>query len=444
MRKHQSWMLATGLLAAAILPNWAQSASYTVTQASDDGTGNTVNSLSWAINQANGTTEDDTITLQTDVTLSAALPQITRTITIEGGGHFISGNKDENVGSVLTVVSGGNLTVNKTTIKGGTGTQVSDFYRFSLGGGIYNAGGIVTLMNSTVSGNTVSSSHDYDYALGGGIFNENKGMFTLIKSTVSSNTGNSGGGINNQSVMILINSTVSGNTAAYGGGINNVATLTLINSTISYNTAEFGGGIRHQSTIAAATLKNSLITGNTATTAGNEVAKYGTGTIDAASYNIFGHSGETTAEAFDSFTPVHDPSIGGDFVATSDGGGTPTALASILNTTLADNGGPTLTHALVYGSPALDLDTTCSTELTTDQRGYDRPVNSKCDAGAFEYDPSNTDSDGDGLFDASDNCPLVANPDQKDTDGDGIGDACDPHDDRANMAPIIKLLLKRR
>src|SRR5262249_24526983 len=36
-----------------------------------------------------------------------------------------------------------------------------------------------------------------------------------------------------------------------------------------------------------------------------------------------------------------------------------------------------------------------------------------------------TDSDGDGICDASDNCPHVANADQTDTDGDGIGDACE-------------------
>jgi acetyltransferase-like isoleucine patch superfamily enzyme len=36
-----------------------------------------------------------------------------------------------------------------------------------------------------------------------------------------------------------------------------------------------------------------------------------------------------------------------------------------------------------------------------------------------------SDIDGDGITDASDNCPAVANEDQMDTDGDGLGDACD-------------------
>ena len=43
------------------------------------------------------------------------------------------------------------------------------------------------------------------------------------------------------------------------------------------------------------------------------------------------------------------------------------------------------------------------------------------------------DSDGDDVTDDVDNCPLNFNPDQSDVDGDGSGDVCDPCDDR----PIV-------
>lgn len=92
---------------------------------------------------------------------------------------------------------------------------------------------------------------------------------------------------------------------------------------------------------------------------------------------------------------------------------------------LAPNGGPTPTHALLTGSPALDAaGASCA---ATDQRGSPRPYDAdgdgalRCDIGAYEA----ADFDGDGVADLTDNCPLDANPGQLDADQDAVGDACD-------------------
>jgi hypothetical protein len=52
------------------------------------------------------------------------------------------------------------------------------------------------------------------------------------------------------------------------------------------------------------------------------------------------------------------------------------------DTTLADNGGPTQTHALFPGSVAIDAAGNCG--LETDQRGYPRD-DGACDSGSFEF-----------------------------------------------------------
>ncbi|MCW5206357.1 thrombospondin type 3 repeat-containing protein, partial [Desulfobulbus sp. F5] len=61
----------------------------------------------------------------------------------------------------------------------------------------------------------------------------------------------------------------------------------------------------------------------------------------------------------------------------------------------------------------------------------------------FDSSVTVTDTDGDGIADATDNCPLVANPDQADTDGDGKGDACDAATPAPVLTPVYQLLLKK-
>jgi hypothetical protein len=213
----------------------------------------------------------------------------------------------------------------------------------------------------------------------------------LNNSTVSNNSAVYGGGLNNSSLgkATVNNTTISDNsTEVDGGGVGNNGALILNNSTISHNSANTkGGGIdiwNDESSVSLATvpLKNSIVSGNTAVKNGCEIYVE-EGTVNANSYNLFGHSGETNGEAFYAFIP------GSNDITTTGDGTNSTALINILGTTLANNGGPTMTHALVPGSPALDLDKNCSTGLSTDQRGSRRPVGKGCDAGAFELSSSN-------------------------------------------------------
>jgi hypothetical protein len=128
-----------------------------------------------------------------------------------------------------------------------------------------------------------------------------------------------------------------------------------------------------------------LISGNTASR-GHEVFNLSsTLFFYVGNSNLFGHRELPNAQAVSGFTPGST-----DITATSNGNN-PTGLSNILNSTLANNGGPTRTHALVAGSPAIDTvaDGTCPPP-NQDQRGVRRPQDGDndgaaiCDTGAFE------------------------------------------------------------
>lgn len=329
------------------------------------------------------------------------LPVITTAITIEGNGATIV--RDENAPEfrIIEVTSTGDLTLNATTISGG---YLGPSFPYTYGAGIYNNGGNVTLTNSTVSNNTaiyfgaglcnidgnltienstISDNSNEDD--GAGIFNDG-GEVLLLHSTVSGNLadGSEGGGIFNEaySTVIALNSTISGNLAGFGGaGISNDGVITLTNSTVTQNVTEgTGGGIRTRTT-ATNTLQMSIVSGNRAS-AGNEiynrVSDVGTpGLITVDGFNLFGDSGQSNLDAFTNanFTPGAS-----DITATSDGA-QPTALEAILDPILQNNGGATLTHALVSGSPALDA---APAGPETDQRGMVRARGANFDIGAFE------------------------------------------------------------
>jgi uncharacterized delta-60 repeat protein len=223
----------------------------------------------------------------------------------------------------------------------------------NCGGAIYVGAStaITAIRNSTFSNNS---------AWGGGAI-ENGYTMTIENSTFSGNRGlnsagtqGNGGAINNSGSLTLTNCTISGNQSTFGGGILNYGELTAINGTITGNTASYGGGVDASS--GSCTVENTIIAGNEATS-GPEVY----GTVTSIGHNLVGNAANATG-----------------FVADGDLVNTNPMLAP-----LADNGGPTLTHALLPGSPAFNAANTIHAP-STDQRGISRPQGSVADIGAFE------------------------------------------------------------
>ena len=329
------------------------------------------------------------------ITLGGTELAITDDLTITGLGATLLTISGNNVSRVFNIGSSVVALIDALTIQDG--------FSAGNGGGIQNLGSLA-ITNSTVSLNE-------SQALGGGIFNA--GELVIRNSTLSENTASAGAAIQNDAApatLLVENSTIVNNSASdLGGAIRNSSEATIINSTISDNTASTGGAIFADSSNTTR-IVNSTITGNSATSAGGALTVTGGvsdlrntiisgnsaataeeirasgGTINADAHNLFGDSSETNLQAFVGFTP--GPT---DITATSDGMD-PTALANILDTTLADNGGPTLTHALVTGSPAIDAGDKAlavddqSNPLLFDQRGtgFQRIVHGTVDIGAFE------------------------------------------------------------
>jgi parallel beta-helix repeat protein len=258
------------------------------------------------------------------------------------------------------------------------------------GGGIYNGGGELMITNSVVSNNPAGVSDPFPVGYGGGI--SNGGTLTITNSTINGNGCYlAGGGIDNYGTLIISSSTVSGNGATgqhdgqpwgEGGGIS--GTVTFINSTLSGNYASLSaGGIE-----GGGVITNSTISGNTASQNGGGISVYGAleigNTILKAGpfgANIFNNGGTVTSHGYN---PSSD-----------DGGGYLTGPGDQINTDpllgpLQNNGGPTLSPALLPGSPAINTgDPNFTPPPSYDQRDspFVRVYNGRIDIDSFEAQP---------------------------------------------------------
>lgn len=243
------------------------------------------------------------------------------------------------------------------------------------GGGITNWG-TLALSDSSVSENVTTLGEGFQ-GFGGGI--ANFGTLALTNTAVLSNTGVFGGGIYSRGPLSAVNSTISGNVAAAdGGGIDNVllGKANLLFTTVANNTADSdhdgvgdGGGLFNAAT-STFSLDSTLLSGNA--DAGGQAPDCA-GSYVSAGHNVVQAAAGCVLGGADTHAEIvgQDPRIG----------------------LLADNGGATLTHALLLGSPAIDHsdNPTCP---AADQRGVARPQGSACDTGAYEAEPTAPPEEG--------------------------------------------------
>lgn len=342
-------------------------------------------------------------------------------------------------------------------------------------GAIY--AGSLTVRRSQFAGNASGDSGAAIFAgptlVVGSTFDQNYGNASILDCDCEiwgSEFVNNTAGVSLLGAVYLANSLVTGNSVdeMFGPG------AVVWNTTISTNMATLHDGngpvfvafstvLENTSSLAGLRLFGSIVSNNLSDGLPTDCNGTSSGFVSDG-YNAIDVADNCTPTATDQF---------GDSTTPLDVGLAP----------LADNGGPTRTHALLEGSPAIDWippaaclvdddgdPSTPAVPLATDQREVQRPQRAGCDAGAYEAGPpacsdgidndgdgradypfdtgctdpadddeSPPDSDGDGVEDPLDNCLHFANPTQSDVGGvgasagaDGIGDACQCGDVNGN------------
>lgn len=353
----------------------------TVTSAADGGPGSLRQALGSVC--AGGTVTVDPALAGATIPLGSELT-VAKDVTLDATsapGLALSGQ-----GTVRPLVVTAESTV---TVRGLT---VADGYGWELAGGVLNNGDL-TLEGVTVAGNRVATSGNDFWKGGAGVYTGENATLVLRDSTVRDNVvdGGPGGGLYGSfgSTVTVERSTISGNTASdVGGGIRSLGDLSLATSTLSGNTATgwHGGGAFQ--TDGTMTITSSTVTGNSApggTAGGLFVGTFGPSEahLTVQGSIVAANSGEQCFLAPFGAGAVSLTSLGhnvlgdGTCGAAADGD---QVVADPGLAPLADNGGPTWTHALLPGSPAIDAGVPGSGGV--DQRGVAR--DDAPDAGAYE------------------------------------------------------------
>jgi hypothetical protein len=326
------------LILAGALTIPAHATTIIVNNTNDNGPG----SLRQALVPANDGDTIDATGISGAITLTSGILLVDKSVTINGAGADLLAVDGNAASTVFQIAPGKIVTISGLTIRNGEG---------NFGGGILNGdSATLTIINSTLSGNTGGN--------GGGSFNS--GTLSVINSTVSGNTASEGGAIYNSGAgaLTITNSTFSSNTAGAGGVSLNLGTLQIANSTLSDNSASFAGGFFNLNTLQ---IENTILK---AGASGVNIYSNGAGGVTSLGFNISSDNGNGFLNGPGDQLNT-DPLLG----------------------PLQNNGGSTFTHALLPGSPAIDMgDPNFTPPPFFDQRGseFDRLVNGRIDIGSFE------------------------------------------------------------
>lgn len=362
--------------------------------------------LRQAIQQAKG---GDTITFASSLTgkiilLSNGPLELTKNLTINGlksqGDPIISGN---NVTAIFQIDAGINVAMNRLRLTKGNNnsdggaiinngaltikdSSIDDNVSLKQGGGIMSSGSL-SILSSTILTNTAATN-------GGGIMSS--GSLSISSSTISGNTAaTNGGGLyletGNSSISssaVISNTTSQNGSGNNGGGIYTSTNVKITNGTLSGN----NGGAIYSTDSSISTLSYVTVS-NTNASGDGTIVLDGSSTLVMSNTVIIGNTGSyydvrcrsaqnITSNGFNITENISD--------CTSSWQSTdifPKQWQTVLSG-LGPHGGPTYTHALLPGSPAIDVGSCYRGDLL-DQRGLKRPVGSACDVGAYEY-PSNS------------------------------------------------------
>jgi hypothetical protein len=369
--------LALGVLARA--------ATLTVTSTADSGgscPGADCTLRQAIVNAGSGDTINFSLPPGSIIELTSNQLFITKDLTIEGPGPqqlSVKRRDDSSVPQFRIFEVYGNVTISGLTIANG--------YALAPGGGAgagLGKGGAIyyNSPNTTLTIARCAITANFADFRGGGVALDD-GVLTITNSLIFGNGVNLGDGggifVNEAGTATITNTTFSQNRASQGGGGISIfrGTVTVTNSTIAQNQGStsqsnsgagvwFNIGTGGNGTPGPVTVRNTIIADNTP----DDFA----GQLNSQGYNLIGNTQGTQITGTTTGNQLNvNPMLG----------------------PLQDNGGPTFTHALLSGSPAIDAGNSFGS--LTDQRGLARPVDSPTtlnasggdgsDIGAYEVQP---------------------------------------------------------